>query len=226
MGARLAAFASATDSAYAPLVTGKGGEVAEYRVRRNEGESPKKTLARALAILSLNTGSIPPDAWLSARVELAPDPDDAKNYKSMGGARYVPSMPYAPRSLAEYKAGVARIVQFVGDAQPVTAVVIRVGIAPPGFLAMSGDGIVGGTRVAVGLSAAPKGWQKAAKKAAKAQEAARARRAEQRALKKAEAERAARAEARKRAQANARRREQYAAKKAEAERAARKRARR
>lgn len=119
------------------------GELLEYTVPASG--PPIRAAGKALDRLS--GISLPPDAWLSARVNLAPHPDDAENYKTLNGMSEVPTNPY--KSPSAFADGLLLLTDNVSNKQRVLSITIRVAIPPRGFMAMHGDGLMAGPRVAL-----------------------------------------------------------------------------
>lgn len=120
------------------------GEILEYTVKVGRDEPVD---AAAAALERLNAVNIPPDAWLSARVNLAPHPDDEANYKSLNGMSMVPTDPY--KNPLHFADSLLRLTDNVANKQTVLSVTIRLAIAPRGFFAMHGAGLMGGPRTAL-----------------------------------------------------------------------------
>lgn len=128
----------------------RGGEIVEYRVKRAVGPrgKPERFIDTASrAVEQLRGHKIPADAWLSCRIELTPDQDARSNYKVMQGRHYVPSNAFKAQSKAAYAAAVMRLADMIEKTQGGDSVVIRVATPPPGFMAVHGDGLLGGDRI-------------------------------------------------------------------------------
>lgn len=124
---------------------GGGGELLEYTVPKGPGmigaDAAGKALDRLVGV------KLPSGAFYSARVNLRPNPSDEANYKSLNGKSEIPTSPYV--NPAAFGSGLMRLADIVEAKQRVLSFTIRIGIPPRGFLAIHGDGLLAGPRVAL-----------------------------------------------------------------------------
>lgn len=143
MAGKLKGLAIALQAEYGELPG--GGEIAEYLVKRLPGEIAIDAAGRALD--RLKGVQLPEGAFYSARVNLAPHPDDEANYKSLNGFSEVPTAPY--KNPVSFGTGLMRLADNVENKQEVLSVAIRLAIPPRGFFAVHGDGLMAGPRMAL-----------------------------------------------------------------------------
>jgi hypothetical protein len=122
-----------------------GGEILQWTEKRRRGDIAVDAVGRGLD--KLLGRKIPSGAFYSARVNLAPNPDDAANYKTIGGIHYVPTAPYT--NPVGYSDGLMRLADNVENKQEVLSITFRIGIPPKGFMAVHGDGLLRGPRVEI-----------------------------------------------------------------------------